>query len=263
MRGAIITLVLSQSALAFQFPNLGGLFKQPGSLDQPPLVTSNKKAELLDAISFTANGKTATLDQQRRVLGIVRELELERPVSPTLLADPAEIKALDGTWFLQYTSPSKVDDDPVNSDNAWKAVDASEGESNIETKQFQSKGTVSAAGVTVDTSNRVVKQVFNTDESKVYNVVELDFGIGRAGGGYRQSPNVSNRAIVAFDDASITFNNGFVLDLGWIFGIIGLIKNSRDNGWLETTYLDTEIRIGRGNKGTLFVLTRDPDLVQP
>mmetsp|Transcript_10217 Transcript_10217/g.15596 ORF Transcript_10217/g.15596 Transcript_10217/m.15596 type:complete len:263 (-) Transcript_10217:29-817(-) len=262
MRGAIILLILSQSTLSFQFPNLGGLFKPPSILDKPPQVSS-KKIELLNAISSTANGKTATLDQQRNVLGIVRELELECPVSPTILSDPTEIKALDGTWFLQYTSPSKVEDDVSNAENNWKAIEASEGEANIETKQIKSKGSVSAAGLTVDTSNRVVKQVFNTDESTVYNVVELDFGVGRAGGTFRPSPNVLNRAIVAFDEASITFKNGFVLNLGWIFGIIGFIKNSRDNGWLETTYVDKDIRIGRGNKGTLFVLTRDSDAVQP
>ena len=41
--------------------------------------------------------------------------------------------------------------------------------------------------------------------------------------------------------------------------MIGTFRNSRENGWLETTYVDEQWRIGRGNKGTLFILTRDPD----
>lgn len=122
---------------------------------------------------------------------------------------------------------------------------------------------MSAAGLTVDTSNRVVKQIFDIEKSTVLNEVELDFGIGRAGGTFRQSPNVPYRALVSFNEASITFENGFVLSLGWIFSIIAEIRKSKDNGWLETTFLDSEMRIGRGNKGTMFVLTRDRNAVKP
>jgi hypothetical protein len=34
------------------------------------------------------------------------------------------------------------------------------------------------------------------------------------------------------------------------------IKNREQQGWLETTYLDDELRIGRGNEGSLFVLRK-------
>ena len=115
----------------------------------------------------------------------------------------------------------------------------------------------------MDTSKRAVKQVFDISKSAVYNEVDLDFGVGRAGGVFRPSPNVPNRALVAFDEASVTLKNGFKLDLGWVFAITSFIRNSKDNGWLETTYLDSDIRIGRGNKGTMFVLTRDASAVQP
>lgn len=140
----------------------------------------------------------------------------------------------------------------------------SEGASNIETKQFKSQGTVSAAGIPVDTSNRIVTQIFDVGQSTVYNQVELDFQCqGRAGGTYRQSPNVPNRAIVSFEEASITLSNGFVISLGWVFTVVSILRKSRDNGWLETTYLDTDLRIGRGNKGTMFILTREQDAVTP
>ena len=115
----------------------------------------------------------------------------------------------------------------------------------------------------MDTSNRVVKQVFDMEQSSVFNDVELDFGVGRAGGTFRASPNVPNRALVSFNEASITFTNGFVLDLGWVFAIIAAVRGSKDNGWLETTFLDSDMRVGRGNKGTMFILTRDRNAVQP
>ena len=34
------------------------------------------------------------------------------------------------------------------------------------------------------------------------------------------------------------------------------IKKEDQKGWLETTYLDQDLRIGRGNEGNLFVLRR-------
>jgi hypothetical protein len=36
------------------------------------------------------------------------------------------------------------------------------------------------------------------------------------------------------------------------------IKREDQKGWLETTYLDQDLRIGRGNEGNLFVLRRVP-----
>lgn len=36
------------------------------------------------------------------------------------------------------------------------------------------------------------------------------------------------------------------------------INAERQQGWLEITYLDQDLRISRGNQGSLFVLTKDP-----
>jgi hypothetical protein len=35
------------------------------------------------------------------------------------------------------------------------------------------------------------------------------------------------------------------------------INNPRANSWLDITYLDADLRIGRGNQGSVFVLTKD------
>ena len=40
-------------------------------------------------------------------------------------------------------------------------------------------------------------------------------------------------------------------------GIDFKINADRQQGWLEITYLDDDLRIGRGNQGSLFVLTKD------
>jgi hypothetical protein len=211
------------------------------------LIFFQKKA-VLEAVSFTSNGKTATPEQQGAVLQLVRKLETEAPASSTLLSDPNESKIMDGTWYLQYTSPSEVGGELVPS---------------LEAATFNAQGSVSAGGIKVDTSNRVVKQIFDFATSRVINDVELDWGRVLVGGGFRQSPKVSNRAIVSFDTCQFILNNGLTLNFSFLFAILAVVKQTKDLGWLETTFIDEDIRIGRGNKGTMFVLTRDPDAVKP
>jgi len=227
-----------------------------------PFVFCTQKKQILEAVSFTSNGKTATPEQQAKVLALVRKLETEAPPSDKLLSDPAQAQVIDGTWYLQYTSPSNVGDADEFPDS-WKPEFATEGEANIETKQFQAKGSVSAAGIKVDTSNRVVEQIIDVAQSRVTNRVNLGWGTAIAGGTFRQSTKVPNRAVVSFDTAEITLNNGLKIDLGFAFSVIGFLRRSKENGWLETTFVDGDMRIGRGNKGTMFVLTRNADAVQP
>jgi len=198
------------------------------------------------------------------VLQKVRQLETSQPAPDNLLLDEATaLKLLDGTWYLQYTSPSQVGD--VDYDK-WEPEFASEGDANIPTSQFAARGSVSAAGVTVDTSNKRVEQNINVVNKRVENVVQLDWGRVRVAGSFRPSSRIPNRAVVAFDTAEIRLGQDEtspVLNLGWVFAAIAIVRQSKENGWLETTFIDDDMRIGRGNKGTMFVLTRDPDAVTP
>jgi hypothetical protein len=252
----------------------------------------------LNAIRGTNNGKTATPPQQIHVLQLVRELELTQP--NISLSDPNIVSLLNGTWYLQYTSPSTVewtkstatttDDSNTQQQQSstttaasyvWEPNQASM--ENVETRRFQAQGTVSAAGITIDTSssNALVQQIFYTDTSTVMNriyftkstitnqnndMVDTDncnMKYALAGGTYRRSTIQPNRAIVAFNTAQIRiptkFNKTITIPLGWIFSVVALFrKGNRDNGWLETTFIDPSLRIGRGNKGTMFILTREP-----
>lgn len=45
--------------------------------------------------------------------------------------------------------------------------------------------------------------------------------------------------------------------LNFLKGVDFAINSDRQQGWLEITYLDKDMRIGRGNQGSLFVLTKD------
>ncbi|MEM6449726.1 MAG: PAP/fibrillin family protein [Cyanobacteria bacterium P01_D01_bin.105] len=44
--------------------------------------------------------------------------------------------------------------------------------------------------------------------------------------------------------------------LNWLQGFDFEINSNRQQGWLEVTYLDEDMRIGRGNQGSLFVLAK-------
>lgn len=198
------------------------------------------------------------------VLRTVRQLEIAQPAPSNLLSDTAvSQKLLDGVWYLQYTSPSQVG--AVDYDK-WIPEFANEGDSNIPTTSFAARGSISAAGITVDTSNKMVQQNIDVVNRRVENVIQQDWGRVRVAGSFRPSSRIPNRLVVAFDNAEIRFGkekSSPVLNLSFLFRIIAAIRKSDDNGWLETTFIDKEMRIGRGNKGTMFVLTRDPTTVRP
>lgn len=229
---------------------------------RPAAPPSQQKQQLLQSISGTNNGKSASPEQQAKVLSIVRDLETKFPAPRNLLTDSdVAMSLLDGTWYLQYTSPSNVGDADAFPD-AWKPQAADEG-GNIETVQFNAKGSISAAGIKVDASNRVVKQNIDVEKSRVINDIQLDWGRIEVSGRYRPSSNAINRAIVAFDTALFDVEKGPKINVGFLFRAIALFRGTDDSGWLETTYIDDDIRIGRGNKGTMFVLTRDDSAVSP
>lgn len=138
-----------------------------------------------------------------------------------------------------------------------------EGKSKIDTRKANIQGSVRAGSLNVDTSNRLTTQTISVQGQSIENNVEQDFGKVTVGGSFRVSDTVKTRAVVAFDRADIALKSGVVLRLGFLFSIIAAFRGGiKDNGWLETTYLDDEIRIGRGNKGSLFILTRKNDAVQ-
>lgn len=253
-----LALLVVPGIHAFQLNEIFKSFNKAAPSKTPQFgSTSNAKAELLEAISFTNNGKDATPEKQLEVLEKVRSIEIKSPPSPNLLSDPKEAEILDGPWYLHYTSPSDPSlIDAGESDqfpDAWKAQGA---EDKITTQQSGYKGSVNAAGIKVDTSNRTPLQTIDVGNMLVTNTIDLDFGRVVVGGPFRPSDNISNRVVVSFKQCDITLNSGFNLNLGFLFSILSLFRGTEESGWLETTYVDSTMRIGRGNKGTMFVLTR-------
>lgn len=241
---------------AFNLPRLTNVFKPTATASR----IENYEPQLLRLISNTGNGKRADLDTQVSVLSLVRTMETSATPSATLLSNSEEAKILDGDWFLQYTAPSEIDE--LDTDDKWVAVKASEGDEQIDTRQFKGAGSVSGGGIPVDASDSVALQSFDIQRSRVKNEIQTGLGLVTVGGTFSRSDAVPLRALVAFDTAKIDLNVGFTLDISFLFDIRAAIKGSRNAGWVETTYVSPNVRIGRGNKGSLFILTRKRDAVE-
>lgn len=223
------------------------------------------KRELLETISNTGNGKESPLETQIKVLGLVDYLETEAPVSETLFENPNESKLIDGTWYLQYTQPSEPEGVDLDTDIApWEPEESSLSTTKrLDTRKANNEGEVSFLGViSVDTSNKLTSQTIGVDTRLFANAVEQDFGTIEVSG-FFEFDSVPNRIIASFETGKLTLKNGFVIDFSFLFALRAILKGGlKAGGWLETTYLDENLRIGRGNRGSLFVLTRNPNTVE-
>ena len=62
------------------------------------------------------------------------------------------------------------------------------------------------------------------------------------------SPNGTARLDVAFDAVEISLGGAGPLSMSLAF--------ANPRGWIETTYVDDDIRTGKGDKGSIFIAAR-------
>lgn len=271
---ALIAVISPRTCRSFE---IGKVFSRFGSISPPTLsfpggANSNAaqvktaKNELLETISATKNGKESPLETQIRVLGLVDYLETKAPVSDSLFTDPNESKAVDGVWYLQYTQPSEPEGVDMDNDiQSWTPKESTlDVTKKLDTRKANNEGAVSFLGViAVDTSNKLTTQTIGVSDKLFANAVEQDFGTIQVKG-FFELDSVPNRIVAAFDSGTLTLKNGFVIDFSFLFALRAVLKGGvKASGWLETTYLDDDVRIGRGNRGSLFILTRDRNTVTP
>ena len=184
---------------SFSFPKIPNIFQSPANTNNDGTTTSTTRSQqesmLLEKINNTQFGKSATIAQQRQVLQLVSDLEQTYP-SKNLndiigsSASPSDKNTdkdlLDGTWYLQFTSPSVLEDEEGNNENtenndtAEEASSESESwtienaEENITTKRYNAKGSVSAGGINVELSLQPPKQIFDLSQNTLINEVVLD-----------------------------------------------------------------------------------------
>ena len=190
------------------------------------------KSELLEVIAGKNRGLLATETDKLAILSAVAQLEDRNPTPRPVEA--AEM--LDGNWRLLYTT--------------------SRGLLGIDQFPLLKLGQI--------------YQCIRAKDAKVYNIAEV-YGVpyleGIVSVAATFEPVSERRVQVKFNRSIIgiqrLINYQSPADLieqieaGKKFIAIDFPIESREQqGWLDITYLDEDLRIGRGNEGSVFVLTK-------
>jgi len=196
------------------------------------MTSTTRKANLLNAIAPVNRGLKMTEDQRKAIFSAVAYLEELNPTpAPTQNPD-----LLDGNWLLLFTTSQEllgIDRLPLYKlGNIYQCLRVSEG------KIFnvaEVKGLPWLSGLVSVCANF---SVVNEKRVKV-NFERLVAG---------------SQTLIGYQDV-----NSFIETLRSPKKLLAIdfqIKREDQKGWLETTYIDQDLRIGRGNEGNLFVLRK-------
>ncbi|MBE9046611.1 PAP/fibrillin family protein [Pleurocapsales cyanobacterium LEGE 10410] len=196
----------------------------------------SKKAELLEAIAGKNRGLLANEIDNVRVLSAIQQLEDTNPTK-----QPLEAKdLLNGDWRLLYTT---------------------------------SKGILGLDRFPLLKMGQIY-QCIRVSEAKVYNIAEI-IGLpmleGLVSVAATFEPVSDKRVNVMFERSIIGLQRlfGYNTPAKFIqqiesgkkfFPFDFKIERTEQKGWLDITYLDEDMRIGRGNEGNVFVLTKETSL---
>jgi hypothetical protein len=191
------------------------------------------KAELLETIAGKNRGLLATDIDKTAILSAVAQLEDRNPTPRPLEAT----ELLEGDWRLLYTTSKDL--------------------LNIDRVPLIKLGQI--------------YQCVRTSAAKIYNIAEirgLPLLEGLVSVCARFEPVSERRVDVKFE-RSISGLQSLIgyrspsdfieqIERGKKFAALDFGLDSRNQqGWLEITYLDDNLRIGRGNEGSVFVLSKE------
>jgi hypothetical protein len=196
------------------------------------MTNNTRKANLLTAIAPVNRGLVMTENQRKAVFSAVAYLEELNP-TPKPNQTP---ELLDGNWLLLFTTSQEllgIDRFPLYKlGNIYQCLRVAEGKIfNI----AEVKGLPLLGGLVSVCANFIVV----SDQRVKVNFERLVAGSQRM---------IGYRDVNSFIDTLQSPRRLLAVDFK--------IKREDQKGWLETTYLDQDLRIGRGNEGNLFVLRR-------
>ncbi|MEH2153782.1 PAP/fibrillin family protein [Nostoc sp.] len=190
------------------------------------------KAALMDAIALTNRGLLATEEQKQAILAAIANLEDFNPTPRPVEAS----NLLDGNWRLLYTTSKAL--------------------LNLDRLPLCKLGQI--------------YQCIRVETSSVYNIAEI-YGLpyleGLVSIAAKFEPVSGRRVQVKFERSIIglqrliEYNSPVTfiqqIEAGRKFPGIDIAVNSdKQQGWLDITYIDNDLRIGRGNEGSVFILSK-------
>lgn len=191
-----------------------------------------EKAALMDAIAGTNRGLLATELQKQAILAAIANLEDFNPTPRPVEAN----NLLDGNWRLLYTTSKAL--------------------LNLDRLPLCKLGQI--------------YQCIRVETTSVYNIAEI-YGLpyleGLVSVAAKFKPVSDQRVQVKFERSIIglqrliEYNSPVTfiqqIEAGRKFpGIDVAINSDQQQGWLDITYIDNHLRIGRGNEGSVFVLSK-------
>jgi hypothetical protein len=190
------------------------------------------KAALIDAIAGTNRGLLATEVQKQAILAAIANLEDFNPTPRPVEAS----NLLDGNWRLLYTTSKAL--------------------LNLDRLPLCKLGQI--------------YQYIRVDTTSIYNIAEI-YGLpyleGLVSIAAKFEPVSGRRVQVKFERSIIglqrliEYNSPVTfiqqIEAGRKFPAIDVAINSdKQQGWLDITYIDNDLRIGRGNEGSVFILSK-------
>lgn len=217
------------------------------------------KQQLIDSLYGTQRGLRASSDTRAEVVELITQLEARNPTP----APTEALTLLNGKWILAYTSYSELY--PLLAAGNLPLVKVGEISQTIDALAFMVENSVSFEGPLTTTS-------FSTSASfevRSPKRVQIKFEEGVIG-----TPKLTD----SLEVPSSVDVMGQKIDLTPIRGLLEPLQNAaisvartisgqpplkfpiqadRAQSWLLTTYLDEDIRISRGDGGSVFVLLRE------
>ncbi|MDB9445293.1 PAP/fibrillin family protein [Anabaenopsis tanganyikae CS-531] len=190
------------------------------------------KANLIDAIAGTNRGLLATEPQKQAILAAIANLEDFNPTPRPLEATDL----LNGDWRLIYTT---------------------------------SKALLNLDRIPLCKLGQIY-QCIRVNTGSIYNIAEI-YGLpyleGLVSVVAKFEPVSERRVQVKFERSILGLKPligysspaSFIqqIESGKKFTAIDTSLNSeQQQGWLDITYIDSDLRIGRGNEGSVFVLSK-------
>ncbi|GJP37346.1 hypothetical protein CLOM_g21763 [Closterium sp. NIES-68] len=189
------------------------------------------KQQLLRAVGGTQRGKAASPQQRQQILRLIEQLEAANPTP-----SPMQSPLLAGTWALVYIAPTAA---------SSNTLDASEeGPFLARVKPLALGGVRQKASL----------QIIHPEEGRAENValftawgVDGELRIDAECKAPAEESKRGVRSTVRFLSFKLALGPlGFTLPLSLI----------SPTGWIDVTYIDEEVRVTRGDKGSVFLATR-------